>query len=167
MNDFIDSNDPEFTSFGSGFISGFRDNNSYNQRLAESINNQAKGITRADDNIHKYNRLIDTDKKMKFRIEEQDLEYKYTPSNQQFSFYQICSFSIDGKKHKVRKIYYDEIGDVIKHNETLIKKSKLEKFINKCQKHKYSLYPAYDLETVGFPQDNEITMAMSRILNNF
>ena len=165
MNNFIDSNNPDFTSFSSGFISGFR--NDENHKRVQSMKMQEAGISRADQNPDKYKRLKETNKRMKFRIEEQEQEYEYNPEKREFPFYQICHFSMDGKKHKIRKIYYNEVGEILRHNEDLIKKSKLDKFLKKCPKYKYTIYPAYDLDIVGFPQNNEITMAMSQILNDY
>ena len=48
MNNFVDSNDPEFTNFGSGFVSGFRNDENY--KLAQSIKNQKTGLSRANNN---------------------------------------------------------------------------------------------------------------------
>ena len=105
------------------------------------------------------------DTKYKFRLEEQDDGLVYNPTPKCFSFYQICQFPID-KKYKVRKVIYNEIGDMIKYGETVLKKNILDKFLNKCPKFKYTIYPTYDLDVVGFPDPNEILTAKSQILNN-
>ena len=102
----------------------------------------------------------------KFRLEVQEEDFIYKPDERQFSFYQICQFSVD-KKHKVRKLIYNENSDMIKHSEKFLKKDLLNRFIKKCPDYKYTLYPAYDLDIVGFPDANEILTAKSQILNQY
>ncbi len=109
---------------------------------------------------------MDQNNKFRFRLENRKEEFIYKPDERQFSFYQICQFSIN-KKYKVRKIIYNEIGDMIKHNESFISKSILDKFLLKCSRFKYTVYPAYDLDVVGFPEANEILTAKSQILNGY
>jgi hypothetical protein len=101
-----------------------------------------------------------------FRLEEREEDFIYKPDARQFSFYQICQFPID-KKYKVRKIIFNELGEMLKNSEAKLKKDKLDKFLNKCPKYKYTIYPTYDLDVVGFPDENEIMMLQSHILNDY
>lgn len=103
---------------------------------------------------------------MKFRLESQREDFIYKPEQRQFSFYQICQFAVD-KKYKVRKVIYDECGEMVKYTENVLKKDVLDKFLKKCPKYKYTIYPTYDLDIVGFPEDNEILTAKSQILNQY
>jgi len=102
--------------------------------------------------------------KTKFHLTVQKDDPYNKPIERQFPFYQICQFSIDNR-HKVRKIMYDEFGEMVSHRETMLKKDLLNKFLKGCPKYKYTIYPAYDLDVVGFPEPNEILTAKSLILN--
>lgn len=103
---------------------------------------------------------------MRFRLETQDDDFVYKPEERQFTFYQICQFPIN-KTYHVRKNIYNEYGDMITHRETRLKKNILDKFLKKSPKYKYTIYPAYNLDIVGFPEANEILTAQSHILNEF
>lgn len=83
-----------------------------------------------------------------------------------FSFYQICQFQID-KKYAVRKIIYDEEGEMISYSENKLKKAILDKFLKNCPHYKYTIYPAYELDVIGYPEANEILTAKSQILNEY
>ena len=109
---------------------------------------------------------IKTDNKIRFRLESKDDNFVYKPEERLFSFYQICQFPID-KKYHVRKLIYNEQYDLVKEKETHLKKEKLEKFLKKCYKCKYTIYPAYNLDVVGYPQSDEILTSQSQILNNY
>ena len=120
-------------------------------------------------NLNRYKKDInnmDQFDKIKFRLESQQKEFIYTPDARQFSFYQICQFSVN-KRYKVRKIIYNESADMISHREKAMNKNILDKFLKKCAKFKYTVYPVYDLDVVGFPDANEILTAKSQILNNY
>jgi len=103
--------------------------------------------------------------RLKFRIEDQEEDFIYKPEERQFSFYQICQFPIE-KNYMVRKLIYDEYGELLNYRESRLKKDILNKFIKKCPKYKFTIYPAYDLDVVGFPEPKEILMANSQLLNN-
>lgn len=117
-------------------------------------------------NNSRQSRELETDKKLMFRLKEQEEEFAYSPEQRNFTFYQICQFAVD-KKYQVRKLTYDEHGEVVKSKVAKIKKSKLEKFIKSCPEYKYTIYPAYNLDVVGPPQPNEILTAKSQILNDY
>lgn len=124
-------------------------------------------------NYHNYtmkdinNNLISTPK-FRFKLEsyESNDDLTYKPEKKYFSFYQICQFPID-KKHKVRKIIYDENGDEIKHSEKSLDIDTIKKFTKKCPIYKYTIYPTYDLSMVGFPEIDEILTAKSQLLNEY
>lgn len=104
--------------------------------------------------------------KLRIKLESQKEDFIYKPDERQFSFYQICQFPVD-KRYKVRKIIYNENGDMITYREKGMKKEILDKFLKKCSDFKFTIYPAYDLDVVGFPEDNEILTAKSNILNEY
>jgi hypothetical protein len=112
------------------------------------------------------NNTLETDRKLSFRLKEQDEDFVYNPEKRKFTFYQICQFAVD-KQYHIRKIIYDEMGEMISHKEAKLKKIKLEKFLKGSPKYKYTLYPAYNLDIVGYPQSNEVLMAKSQLLNNY
>lgn len=121
---------------------------------------------KADTEKKTINDELDLDRKISFMLKEQDEEFVYNPEKMEFTFYQICQFAID-KQYHIRKIIYNELGEMIRYKEAKLKKNKLEKFLKGSPKYKYTLYPAYDLDIVGYPQSNEILMAKSQILNNY
>jgi len=116
-----------------------------------------------------YNDIDETmlqETKNRFKLQSQDEDFIFKPDERKFSFYQICQFSID-KKYMVRKLIYNENGEMMEYREKKLKKDILDKFLKNCQKFKYTIYPAYDLDVVGFPDPNEILTAKSEILNEY
>lgn len=107
-----------------------------------------------------------TNKQFRFRLKEQEEDFIYKPNERQFTFYQICQFKINNR-YLVRKITYNEYGEIIKYKTAKLKRDKLDKFIKKCPEYKYTIYATYDLENIGFPNDLEIHTTQSRILNNY
>ena len=102
----------------------------------------------------------------RFRLGVQKEDFIYQPNSRQFSFYQICQFAID-QKYKVRKVIFNELGEMLSYTEKYIEKNVLNNFVKKCPKFKYTIYPAYDLDIVGFPDSYEILTAQSHILNEY
>jgi hypothetical protein len=100
----------------------------------------------------------------KFRLGAQKEDFIYEPAQRTYSFYQICQFPVK-KKYMVRKIIYDQCSEMLTYTEKSLDKKTLDRFINGCQKYKYTIYPAYNLDVVGFPEPNEILTAGSHILN--
>lgn len=109
---------------------------------------------------------LETETKRRLQLGVQKEDFIYQPDKRQFSFYQICQFAID-KQYKVRKVIYDESGEMLNCTEKYIKRDILNKFIKKCPKFKYTIYPAYDLDIVGYPDSYEILTAQSHILNEY
>lgn len=160
MKSFIDigdNGDKDYVNFNSGFIGGYRNND--NHKLMQTI-------SRSDENRTKHDNRFRMGDKVKFRLKEQEDKFDYRPMKREYSFYQICTFSKDDKRHVVRKLYYDEYGNMLRYNEEMIKKTILQKFLRRCPENKYTIYPTYDLDGVGMPQSNEIELAMSQILNS-
>lgn len=112
------------------------------------------------------NSILETDRKLSFRIKEQDEEFDYKPDKREFTFYQICQFAID-KQYHVRKIIYNEYGEMVRQKETKLKKNKLNNFLKGAPEYKYILYPAYNLNMIEHPKDSDISLAKSQILNNY
>ena len=104
------------------------------------------------------------EEKMRFRLKTQEEEVVYKPDERIFTFYQICGYDMK-KKHHIRKLRYNEYCELIDYKEAKIRKDKLEKFTKKCPDFKFAIYPAYNLDVIGFPKDNEILTAQSQILN--
>lgn len=115
---------------------------------------------------NRYQMPVAPTNRMKFRLESQQEDFIHQPETQQFSFYQICQFPID-KRYSVRKLFYDQSGEVITYRESKLKKDVLDKFLKKCPEYKYTIYPAYELDVVGFPDPTEILTAVSQILNEY
>lgn len=110
--------------------------------------------------------VLNQEDKLRFRLQTQEEDFIYKPDERQFSFYQICQFPVD-KRYKVRKIIYNENGDMMTYREKAMKKDILDKFLKKCPDFKFTIYPAYALDVVGFPEANEILTAKSNILNEY
>lgn len=121
---------------------------------------------KADTDKESINNTLDMDSKISFILKEKDEECEYNPEKMEFTFYQICQFAID-KQYHIRKIVYNELGEMVRYKEAKLKKTKLEKFLKGSPEYKYTLYPTYNLDIVGYPQANEILMAKSQILNNY
>jgi len=119
-----------------------------------------------NDGMNELDKFLKKDNKIKFRLESQEEDFIFKPDDRRFSFYQICQFHID-KKYMVRKLIYNENGEMLEYREKKMKKDILDKFLKHCQKFKYTIYPVYDLDVVGFPDPNEILTAKSNILNEY
>jgi hypothetical protein len=108
----------------------------------------------------------DVSDRMRFKLKSHEEDFIFQPQRRQFSFYQICQFPID-KKYAVRKLIYDETGELITYREAPFKKEVLDKFLKKSPEYKRTIYPAYELGVIGFPEANEILTARSQILNDY
>lgn len=101
-----------------------------------------------------------------FKLKTQQEDFIYAPEQRTFSFYQICQFPIN-KKYEVRKLVFDEFGELVSNRETKLKKEVLDKFLSKCKPFKYCIYPTYQLNIVDLPTLDEISTARSQILNDY
>lgn len=110
--------------------------------------------------------IMQKEEKRRFNLKVQEEEFIFKPEERQFTFYQICGYPID-KKYEVRKVIYDENGEMLTHRSKKLKKDILDKFLKKAPEYKYTVYPTYHLSDIGFPEDGEILMAKSSILNGY
>jgi hypothetical protein len=124
---------------------------------------EMRKFSRFDENRQKEDEIMD--KKYKFRMKTNDEQYEYNPPKKTFTYYQICQFKLNGVYH-VRKIYYNEKLEIKSYKESIVKKKKLNKFIENCNDNKFAMYPVYNLDNVDFPSDNQVLLASSLILNN-
>jgi hypothetical protein len=132
----------------------------------ESVHPTSSVTSSATSSMPSRERRSSSKKKRIFCLKSQEEDFIYKPEERRFSFYQICQFSIDDK-HRVRKIIYDEFGEMVEKREKWLAKERVNKFLKKCPKYKYTIYPSYDLDVVGYPEDNEILTAKSQILNDY
>jgi hypothetical protein len=102
---------------------------------------------------------------MQFTLKDREDDFIYKPEKRIFNFYQICKFPKD-TYYLVRKIKFDEYCEITNVEERSIKKNKLKKFLKKCPSNKYTIYPTYNFNNVGYPDPNEILTAHSLIMNN-
>lgn len=101
-----------------------------------------------------------------FKLETQSEDIIHKQDTRQFSFYQICQFPIE-KRYAIRKLIYNEDGELQRYSEKKLKKDLLDKFLKGCPPYKLTLYSAYELDTIGFPNAGDILMARSQILNEY
>jgi hypothetical protein len=99
-----------------------------------------------------------------YRLRTQYEEQIYAPPTNRFTFYQICRFPMD-KQHKVRKHTINEVGDIIDTIESTAPTKKVEKFMKSQPSNKYMIYASYNFDSVQMPTYEEISLAMSSILN--
>jgi hypothetical protein len=104
-------------------------------------------------------------KKLNLKLNTQNEEFEYTPTPNKFSYYQICAYVVDNM-YQVRKIIYDDSGVVVSIRTNNIDASKIQNFIKKCPKNKYTILPVYELSGTELPDHGSILLAMSPILNN-
>jgi hypothetical protein len=103
----------------------------------------------------------------KFKLYKKDDEFKYNPPKQLSTFYQICHYKNDyTNKYGVRKIIFNEFGNIIKTYEKEYNREKIESFMSNNGKNKYTIYPVYDLKNVALPGPSFILEAQSELLNN-
>jgi hypothetical protein len=140
--------------------------NNYSKTRCEKAHEVPEYSNSFDNRSNDIDEILRRDNKIRFKLQSQEEDFIFKPDERQFSFYQICQFPMD-KKYMVRKIIYNEYGDMIDYREKNMKKDILDKFLKKCAKFKYTIYPAYNLDVVGFPEPNEILTAKSQILNEY
>jgi hypothetical protein len=103
----------------------------------------------------------------KYKFYKKQDEFKYNPSKEIYSFYQICSFKHPyTNKYGVRKVIFNEFGNIVKTYEKEYHKDKIEAFIKNNKKNKYTMYSVYDIKTVALPGPSYILEAKSDLLNN-
>jgi hypothetical protein len=83
-----------------------------------------------------------------------------------FVFYQICKFPTN-EQYNIRKITYNEYGEMITYKIGKISKFKLNTFLSTASQSKYAMYPTYNLTDIRFPEPHVISVLTSHILNNY
>lgn len=109
------------------------------------------------------------DKKYQFKLctadDDNSSGTNITNNTSTFTFYQICRFPID-KTYCVRKLTINNEYAIIKSREKCVTKSEIKKFIKRSPKYKFTIYPTFNFENVGYPDPEEILTAHSSILND-
>jgi len=111
---------------------------------------------------HKEQKLPSIPTNIKLTFTENNIDI---PNEQIFSFYQICKYPVD-KNYNIRKIIYNEHGEMKSYKTGKIKLDKLKSFMTATQCFKYSVYPTYNFSNVKFPEPHVISILTSNILNN-
>ena len=102
---------------------------------------------------------------IKFNKPNDDMVYK--PDKRIDSFYQICKFkNPTNKLHEVRKIIFNQLGDVLKISEKQYDSNKIKSFVHIHGQNKYKIYPVSSLQYLDLPNGNDMTEVQSELLNN-
>ena len=92
--------------------------------------------------------------------------FEFNPDKHLYSFYQVCQFRNNySKKYEVRKVVFDQNGEIIKTFEKGYPKSKLSNFLKIQTPQKYALYPVANLSLIDLPNPNNLFGASSELLN--
>lgn len=103
----------------------------------------------------------------KFVSTDPQEQYIYNPNHKLYTFYQICQFKNPIiNKYEVRKIIFNQLGEIMKTFEKGYPKKKLEIFMENNSSNKYALYPTTKIENVDLPNPNNILNAKSELLNS-
>jgi len=91
----------------------------------------------------------------------------YNPDKRIDSFYQICQFKNEVTKlHEVRKIFFNQLGDVLKTSEKQYTSNKIKSFIKSHGQNKYKIYPVASLKYLEHANGGDFSIAQSELLNN-
>src|SRR3989339_1404526 len=83
----------------------------------------------------------------------------YEPDKRLDTYYQICQFKNPyTKKHMVRKIVFNENGNIIKNYEREYDSSSLKKFIKTQKTNKYKLYSKKDINYICNTTESDIIL---------
>ena len=94
-------------------------------------------------------------------------ENNYNPDKRIDTFYQICKFKNPYTKlHELRKIFFDETGDILKISIKSYDANTIKSFIKCHNLNKYKIYPVIYIEHVDLPNKNDMTEVRSDLLNN-
>lgn len=100
-------------------------------------------------------------------IKDNPTTFEYNPTSQIFSFYQICQFRDPyTNKYGIRKVIFDQTGDIVKTFEKGYSKSHVNSFISHNKPNKYALYPVNNLKMINLPNSENILSAKSELLND-
>lgn len=99
-------------------------------------------------------------------ISEKPSDFEFNPKKQLFSFYQICQFKNEQtNKYEVRKVIFNEYGEIIKAYEKGYPKFRLDKFIEQNKPNKFKMYPVATIKLISLPDPSNIFGASSELLN--
>jgi hypothetical protein len=100
---------------------------------------------------------------IKFEKKSDDL--MYNPPKSKNTYYQICQFKNKfTNKYGVRKIYYNEHGEIIKNIIKEYTKKEIDKFIKLNKTTKYSIYPLDDAVKIELPGAGDLICMKSELL---
>lgn len=100
-------------------------------------------------------------------ITDDPTKFGYNPEKRLHSFYQICKVHdpITGK-FMIRKVIFDQLGEIIKTFIKAYPKHKIINFIKNHKPHQYAMYPVNNVSLVGLPNADNILSAQSELLND-
>jgi hypothetical protein len=90
----------------------------------------------------------------------------YNPDKRIDTFYQICKFKNVNKMHEVRKIFFNQLGNVLKTSEKQYDANKIKSFIKTYGQNKYKIYSVSSLSYLETANANDMTEVQSELLNN-
>jgi len=91
----------------------------------------------------------------------------YNPDHRIDTYYQICQFKNKFTGHfGVRKIVFNEHGEILKIFENEHSGKKIEQFMKSHRQTKFKLFPVNDISYVDLPNGNDMTEVQSELLNN-
>lgn len=94
-----------------------------------------------------------------------NLDMMYNPEKKIYTFYQFC-------KHKnpetnmfgSRKIFFDELGNILKVYEKEFNKRDVQKYIQYTKTNKYKIYSTIDISCVNLPSTGDLQESQSLLL---
>lgn len=105
------------------------------------------------------------DGNIKFR--KKNDEMVYNPDKRIDTYYQICQFKNNyTKQFGVRKVFFNELGVIIKIFENEYDGKKIEIFMKNNKPTKFKLYPVNDVSYIDLPTGDDMVGVQSELLNN-
>jgi hypothetical protein len=94
-------------------------------------------------------------------------QLEYTPSAKLYTYYQVCQFKNPfTDKHDIRKVVFDESGEIKKVYERQYEGSEVKKFVKSNNNNKYRIFPVREMSMVGYPSSGELLEVCSSLVNN-
>lgn len=91
----------------------------------------------------------------------------YEPSSKLYTYYQICQFKNPfGEKYDVRKVIFNECGEIKKIYERQYGASEIKDFLKSNVQNKYRMYPVREIGLLGYPSSGELLEVCSSLINN-
>lgn len=102
----------------------------------------------------------------KYVFKRTDCEHEYKPEKRTYKFYQLCLYPNQyNNRHWYRKIYINELGNILKVSESTLNERQYIKFIRNEKPNTYKLYSTYDLSIIDLPNPVDILRLQSPLLN--